>query len=221
MEQNKVAGLFSILPVELLGIICDYFDTIIILRNFTITCQYIYNLDIRYNRFLFLATGFFYGRGNHYYWSKYCDKLKGNKMCREIFKLNHYFNACKFIYQFNFNLLPVLSILGFYTDLLPKVLNPEKLKCFYYTEANKYELIHYKVIDHGCYRQVIFTNEAITKNMSISYKNWTQYFSVYDTSEIIMGKHFVYTENNIIVNHSTKHSLTIKKLPDNFISFYS
>lgn len=212
METHNNLGLLALLPVELFANICDFLDTIITLKNFTSTCYYIHNLDILYNRVIISGD-----RADNLFIIKHIDIVPHVKILSKITKLNNYFDVCKFQYQYRKKLLPLLSISGFYTDIESKLFS--SIKFFYTSNDNFLKAISYSTNDYGNYRQVIFLDEIITKNI-ILVNNFTYWkFNIYAGSEIITGRHRIYTDNNITINYSTQHIWAINDV-DNFITFY-
>ena len=195
------------IPTEILHEIIAYLDDITTIR-FLSTCTFLHKREIKCTKFLIENYIIIHNPiSDHLQWLdslRWLSILHARKsyfstLLLTVTNLNQYFDIRKYLYmcKINFRAMPQVRIYGFYTDI-----ELDTVKTIY-CQNNQANIIYSKIIDHGAFRQVIF--ESIVYNRISIHKNKMVifYIDIYRNSEIIKGRHSIYIENNITVDHTT------------------
>ena len=188
------------IPIEILHETINNLDNRSTLR-FLSTCTFLYKQEIKCTRLL--VSDCYKFEPHCLRWYTQLDKIKPkfDTLLLTTNDLNQYFNICKYqymycIHRFKRSKLPLIRIYGFYTDMGLDTLSM-------ITFDNQNNTINVEIIDHNIFRQVIF--KPIVFNYMYVYQNekLLDHINIYNNSEIIKGRHSLYIENNIKVDHTT------------------
>lgn len=216
MTDIYESNFFSLLPRELLSIVIDDFDATTIVK-FVSACRFLYCIKINYNRFL---TGY---NCQYSYSIMHTLKFRINpelyKVWKEIYYLSEYINICRYLYMArkHFYTLPIITIFGVYTDLPLHILNDSEFKIT--TILHSY--MHFSISDYGKYRHIIFNNKNGSNNIRFRYaKKTILILNIINSSEIIKGRHPIYSDININYHHTSSITFCYDEIPY-FISCYT
>lgn len=207
------SGFFYGLPVELYSAIFNYLDKIVTTQNFSATCKFIYGLDIDYK--IYLMNNF-----DNVYWTKdsahFLQKYPASRVQLEINSLAHYYEVRKYQAMFFKFVFPVITIFGFYTNIPFDILKSNNFS----STCENYPLSFSEIIDYTTYRQVTFANNNTNNFIWIRYGQKELRVNILKSSEILMGRHNIYTNNNITATHTTTNYFNIGNT-EYFISCYT
>ena len=206
MSSNQSANNYlSILPIELLGIFIEFLD-IVALTNFISTCKLYRKKTMKYTKFLYIPD---LGREVSPASVKWSDnpilikkEWPNSIICLRLDCLIDYYKTRKYQYMCEHlsGFFPFRKTFGFFTDLPINILKSKDFACWCPYPSKVYK---FRIIDFGEYRQVKFINTHKNNIIQFRYKDSNFTTSVHINSEFVMGRHPIYSKNNIVVAHTT------------------